>query len=238
MVMTAFPSTLNVQRASWPWFVSRGDDMPVATEFMLHETAGAGDPIPTLVRRKLGIHLVIEPSGLVRQHANLLARLDHVGSHNGVAIGVEVINPYYPGQRPRKGPWEHVIDAPWAHHLKGEPKGYVVPTLAQAEACAQLADWLTSRPHERIQIDWHWPGRSGGDFVLGPLTRNKPQSGIWAHHHMGGHADGAWLALYTWLRLVAHLAPEDAYAVGMARATAVKGGRVKVSDLVPADLST
>lgn len=130
MVMTAFPSTLNVQRASWPWFVSRGDDMPVATECMLHETAGAGDPIPTLVRRKLGIHLVIEPSGLVRQHANLLARLDHVGSHNGVAIGVEVINPYYPGQRPRKGPWEHVIDAPWAHHLKGEPKGYVVPTLA------------------------------------------------------------------------------------------------------------
>lgn len=227
---------VEIRSLSGQWFTSRDLDTPsmaIATEFMLHETAGPGDPVPTLLRRKLGVHLVLEPSGLVRQHGDLLAFLEHVGSHNRCAIGIEVINPYYPSLRPRKGPWENVIDAPWAHHLLGKEKGYVVPTPAQAEACAQLADWLTSRPHDRIQIDWHWPGRSGSDFILGPIGKPTPAPGVWAHHQVGGHADGAWLALYTWLRLVAQLSPDDAYAVGMARATAVKNGRVKVADLIP-----
>ena len=206
------------------------------TEFVLHETAGSSvkGTVDTLVRRKLGIHLIGAPSGEVCQHGDLLDMLEHVGKHNGVSVGIEVVNPYYPSLMPQGGPWKDTIDAPWAHALPGTAKRYVLPTRAQAEVCAVLAEWLTSAPAPGLEITRTWPGLQGTVFLLGPLADTKPRSGVWAHHQVGGHADGAWLALYTWLRVAVGLDATSAYDVAADRATSAKGGRVKVGDLAAA----
>ena len=38
----------------------------------------------------------------------------------------------------------------------------------------------------------------------------RPGPGIYAHTYFN-HADGAWLVLYSWLRLEAGMAPDEAY---------------------------
>lgn len=204
---------------------------PVAREWILHETGGAGDPVPTLVRRKLGVEFVVMPDGRIRQHADLLANVQHIGHRNPWSIGVEVVNPYYPSQLPKNGPWEHVIEATWSHALPGKPRGYVLPTPAQAEAVTDLTRWMTARPAPGIEVDWYWPGYARGSFAFVALGQG-PASGVWSHHHVGGHTDGAWLALYTFLRLVCELEAPQAYDAAKERARAVRGGRVDVRDLV------
>ena len=66
---------------------------------------------------------------------------------------------------------------------------------------------------------------------LGPFAEaSKASPGIYAHHYFG-HADGAWLVLYAWLRLEAGLDPAAAYEEAANRATGAKGS-VDVSDLL------
>ena len=213
--------------AEW-WAPQR--TIQVATKFVLHETAGSSNPVPSMRSAKSSVQLIVHPDGLIRQHADLLSLCWHVRAPSDHSIGVEVINPCHPSLMPRaSSPWRHVIDAPWAWAPKGQRGQYVVPTIEQAEACTGLVAWLCSDVHERIAIPWAWAGRDGDRFLLSPVANHSP-GGIYAHQHIGGHADGAWLALYTWMRLVVCMAPAEAYAEAMRRCTGVRAAYV--GDLV------
>ena len=131
--------------------------------------------------------------------------------------------PYYPGYLGEGHPWRQVIDAKWAHK-----KRYVVPTIAQAEAASLLVDWLTSEQALPLRIPRRWIGLKKRHLSMGRvLTGRLPKPGIYAHTYFG-HADGAWLILYSWLRLEAALSPETAYAEALRRAS----GNIRRVDLV------
>lgn len=200
------------------------------TELVIHETVSRSvqSTVDTLIRRGLGVHLILGPNGELTQHADLATDvLSHASGHNSSSFGVEVVNPYDP-ELLRKGlPWDRVIEAPWA--WKGK---YVLPTLAQAEAVAELVRWATSARAPSILIPRRWPGLKGGSFQLGLVKEAKgPLPGILAHQYFG-HSDGAWLVLYAWLRIEVGLAPAAAYDEAARRATGASSA-ASVQDLIP-----
>jgi hypothetical protein len=66
---------------------------------------------------------------------------------------------------------------------------------------------------------------------LGPVpAASKPVPGVLAHHYFG-HADGAWLVLYAWMRLEAGLAPDVAFNEAVRRAEGARRA-VDVRDLL------
>jgi len=200
----------------------------VVDELVLHETVtrSAADAVRVLDRRGLGVHFIIAEDGSVDQHADpALDRLAHAGRfHNPTSVGIEVTNPYYPRYLRRGLPWSRVIDAPWAHE-----KRYVLPTPEQAEAAAQLTAWLTSPAAAGLSIPRTWVGLIGTQLEMGRIeSARRATPGVMAHTYFG-HADGAWLVLYAWLRLEAGLAPCTAYEEAARRAEGVR--RVDLSDL-------
>ena len=212
-------------------FPSRGSRQR-ATELVIHETVttSVDATVAVLKQRGLSVHLILGPDGALTQHGDLAADvLWHAGpAHNGPSFGVEVVNPYYP-RFLRKGlPWERTIAAPWAH--EGQ---YVLPTPAQAEAVASLVRWTTSAPAPGLEVPRRWVGLHAGVMQLGPVAEAaKASPGVLAHHYFG-HADGAWLVLYAWLRLEAGLTAEVAYDEAAKRATGARHS-VDVRDLLPA----
>jgi hypothetical protein len=199
-----------------------------ATELVIHETdtRSVDETIDVLKKRGLSVHLVMGPDGALTQHGDLATdTLWHASQHNGSSFGVEVVNPYYPSDLKPGLPWTRVINAPWAH--KG---AYVVPLPAQCEAIAQLVAWTTSAPAPGIAVPRAWLGLRDGFFTLGPVAAaEKPLPGILAHQYFG-HADGAMLVLYAWLRLEAGLAPAVAFEEAVKRTTGVR--RADVRDLL------
>lgn len=202
------------------------------SEVILHETVTASSraTVDVLNQRGLGVHFIIGPDGIVRQHGDLvLDELWHASSHNDNSVGIEVVNPYYPKFRPANSPWSTVIDAPWADQGK-----YVVPTAEQAEACCQVVSWLCGDSTGDIVIPRTWPGLSGQKMAFGRIPGGEKRSpGIWAHYYFG-HADGAWLALYCWLRMEAEFGAADAYSQAIIRSTGARGS-VDLSDLYTGD---
>lgn len=199
---------------------------------ILHEVAGrtVAGTIDRLRSQGYGIHAICSPAGELTQHTDLVSDVvSHALGHNGHSIGIEVVSPYYPDIVRPGDPWSRAIDAPWAH--KGR---YVLPTPAQAEATARFVEWCLGRPTPDVDVPRHWPALSGSSFMLGPVAAcARPVAGVYAHYHVGNHADAAWLCLYSWLRLEAGLDPEAAYEEAARRAAGTRG-RVDVSDLVPA----
>lgn len=202
------------------------------TELILHETVtrSVAATVKVLMRRGLGVHLIVGPDGDVTQHGDLADdRLAHAGGHNGPSVGVEVVNPYYPYLLRDELPWRRTIKAPWAH--KGE---YVLPTPAQAEATAKLADWITSPNAAGLHVPRAWCGLDGARLSMGRIADGDTRRpGIWAHTYFH-HADGAWLVLYAWLRLEAGLAPCVAYEEAARRAEGQR--RVDLADLMTDDV--
>lgn len=200
-----------------------------ATEIVVHETVtrSVDSTVAVLEKRGLSAHLVMGPDGVLTQHGDLATDvLWHAGAHNNPSFGVEVVNPYYPRLLKKSLPWERAIDAPWAHEKK-----YVLPTPAQAEALAAFVRWATSRPAVGLEVPRQWPGLRDGRFALGRIdAAAKPTPGVLAHHYFG-HADGAWLVLYAWLRVEAGLAPDVAFEEAVKRTTGVR--RADVRDLLP-----
>ena len=182
-----------------------------------------------LERSKLGVHFIVGPDGAVTQHGDLVRdRLAHAGGHNAPSVGIEVVNPYYPKYLKPNLPWSTVIEAPWAHK-----KRYVVPTPEQAEATSRLVAWLTSPEAEGLCIPRCWVGLSKETLAMGRVPRSRRRNpGIYAHHYFG-HADGAWLVLYAWLRIEAGLEPEVAYREATARAVGARRS-VDLADLIEA----
>lgn len=184
-------------------------------EFVIHETVtrSVASTVSVLKARKLSVHMILGPDGEITQHGDLADdRMAHAGSsHNGLSVGVEVVNPYYPTQLKPGLPWTQTIKAGWAH--RGT---YVLPTPAQAEAVAQLTSWITSPAAAGLAIPRTWIGlsrtASGNKLAMNRVTGAGSSSpGIYAHTYFG-HADGSWLVLYSYLRLQAGMTPSAAYA--------------------------
>lgn len=213
---------------------------PLVSEIIVHETVTCSSLSTVKVLepaspsnpggRGLGVHFIVDPSGLVYQHADLADEtMWHATMHNEVSIGIETTNPVDPRYMPKNGPWSTIIDAPWAGGK------YVVPTKEEAEAVANILGWCIKDgcPPE-LQIPLTFIGLTDGKMTLGRVqgaTNLVP--GIYAHHYFD-HGDGAWLVLYSWLRLVASMDPDTAYDEAIKRATGVHiGGGADVSDLLP-----
>lgn len=184
---------------------------------VLHEacTKTHADTVDVLKKRKLSVHLILDEKGVLHQHVDLNRRTHHCKSLNACSVGVEIVTPYYPTRlgRSNPAPWSTTIDAaPWAH--KGR---YVVPTLTQLEAVTALTRWLLAQN----RIDRYWRGMIGkSTLTMGSLSSARQHcTGIFAHAYLGIHADGAFPALYAWLRLEANLPPEVAMAEAIKRAT-------------------
>jgi hypothetical protein len=191
--------------------------------FIIHETVtrSAKTADSVLRKRGLSVQLVVD-EGATIQHEPLLLECAHAASRNPTSYGAEVVNPYYPKHLRPGLVWTDTIVAPWAH---GDV--YVLPTPDQAEQVAQLIWWATSAAAGDARIPDEWPGVT--DFVaMGRVP--KARRGVLAHTYFG-HADGAWLVLYAWLRLKAGMDPATAYSEAKRRATGVK--RVDVRDLRP-----
>ncbi len=201
------------------------------TEVIVHETVtrSVASTVKVLERRKLGVHLIVGPDGVVTQHGDLACdRLAHAGGHNAPSVGIEVVNPYYPKYLKPGLPWSTVIEAPWAHK-----KRYVLPTPEQAEATSRLVAWLTSPEANGLCIPRCWVGLADGALAMGRVPRSRRSNpGIYAHHYFG-HADGAWLVLYAWLRIVAGQKQEAAYREATARAVGARRS-VDLADLMEA----
>ncbi len=196
------------------------------TEVILHDTVTASSraTVDVLNQRGLGVHFIIGPEGIIRQHGDLVTdELWHASSHNDNSVGIEVVNPYYPKYRPSNSPWSTVIAAPWAHEGK-----FVVPTPDQAESTCQLVSWLCGE--SSLSIPRIWPGMKNKRLAFSRIADGERRSpGIWAHQYFG-HADGAWTTLYCWLRMVAELEAADAYSQAIIRATGA-GSSVDLADI-------
>ncbi len=210
----------NYRDAEVTRFAGRDRTGRVVSELILHETVtrSVDSTVKVLLKRKLGVQLIIGPDGEVTQHGDLAHdRLAHAGGHNGPSVGIEVVNPYYPKYASAKLPWKRIIDAPWAHQRR-----YVVPTPEQAEATAQLVRLLTSGVVEGLSIPCTWRGLSGTRLAMSRLADGDQRvPGVYAHTYFH-HADGAWLALYAWLRLEAGMPECIAYEEAIRRATGVR----------------
>jgi hypothetical protein len=169
--------------------------------------------------RGLGVQLMVDPDGTVYQHGDL-ATDEHwhaggqVPDHNPASVGIEVISPYYAKYMPKDGPWTDSIDAPWAHEGK-----YCVPTPAQSEATCKLTEWMTS-DRSTLAIPRTWLGLKDEKLAFKRIAPTG-YPGIYAHYYFG-HADGAWLVLYAWLRLAAGFTPEEAWHREVYMATGVR----------------
>ena len=211
-------------------FIGRDRAGRVVNELILHETVTRSvvSTVKVLLKRKLGVQLIVGPDGEVTQHGDLAHdRLAHAGGHNGPSVGIEAVNPYYPKYASAKLAWKRIIDAPWAHQ-----RHYVVPTPEQAEATSQLVLWLTSGDIEGLSIPRSWRGISETRLAMSRIPGGDQRiPGVYAHSYFH-HADGAWLTLYAWLRLEVGMPECIAYEEAIRRATGVRR-HVDLSDLIP-----
>jgi hypothetical protein len=211
-------------------FAGRDRTGRLVNELILHETVtrSTAAAVRVLGKRRLGVHLIVGPDGTVNQHGDLAHdRLAHAGGHNGPSVGIEIVNPFYPKYLKASLPWKRVIEAPWGHQGR-----YVVPTPEQAEATVRLMGVLTGSEIKGLSIPRKWRGLVGTKLAMGRVADgDRRNPGIWAHCYFH-HADGAWPALYAWLRLEAGLSPCFAYEEAIRRATGVRR-HIELSDLIP-----
>jgi hypothetical protein len=174
--------------------------------------------------RGLGVHFIADHDGTIYQHGDLATdMLWHASQHNGPSVGIETVNPYEPNLAPTNGPWKDVIDnAPWAAGGK-----YLVPTPEQSESVFQLILWMLT-PDSTLSIPLTFRGLNGNTLLMGPYDPCKNLApGIYAHHYFG-HADGAWLNLYIFLRTQG-MDPATARSTAIQLATGAHSAGVDVS---------
>lgn len=224
-------SVLNYLQPDVQRFIGRSRAGRPVTEVIVHETVtrSVEATVRVLQKRKLGVHFIIGPDGEITQHGDLANDwLYHAGFHNRPSVGIEVVNPYYPRYRKAGAVWTKTIEAPWAHESH-----YVLPTVEQAEAISILVNWLSSENAEGLSIPKHWIGLNKKRMAMGRVLSAKLRKpGIYAHHYFG-HADGAWLVLYCWLRAEAGFDSHRAYEEAVKRAVGAKKS-IDLSDIIEA----
>lgn len=184
------------------------------TQLVLHETvtSSARATVDVLQQRKLGVHFIVGPDGVVYQHADLADdETWHAMDHNPMSVGIETVNPFSPKYAPANSPWKTTITCPWAGG------SYLVPTPEESEAVALLVGWLTS-PDSGLLIPRTWVAMKDKKLGMGRMPQSDQGPGIYAHRYFADHIDGPWLVLYSWLRLEAGLDPATAYAEAIRRA--------------------
>jgi len=201
---------------------------PTVNAVVVHETVTTSweSTVVVLKKRGLGVHFIADHDGTVYQHADLLDdEMWHASQYNALSVGIETVNPYEPRNMPQGGPWTKTIPAPWA--AGGQ---YVVPTEQQSEAVCQLVDWLSSTAANPLTIPQLWVGfQHTHRLAMGRIPADVTENpGIHAHMYFN-HADGAWLVLYSWLRLEAGLEPDAAYEEAIRLATDVPSRGIDLS---------
>lgn len=168
----------------------------------------------------LSTHVAIGPDGAKHLTADLDTRAVHCHQHNGVSVGIDLVEPYYPHARGVRGEaiWPRMIAAPWAHGGV-----YVLPTLASVEALVEVLRYLTS-PESGLNVPLVFVGVRGSRFRMGLLDdHDQRRPGIWAHHQAGDHSDGAWPCLVAYLALVQGMPVAAAYETAAQLATGAGG---------------
>jgi hypothetical protein len=194
-------------------------------EFVLHETAGTGNPQNTIQSRRLGIHFVAHGDGSLTQHNDVVDRLSHASGHNTRSIGIEIVNPVRPV--PAGWPADRTVS------VRPGPRPITLPSLDQCETTTKLVRYFV----DGGVIPNVWRGIDGTQFLLGrDTTITGPVSGIVAHSHVStiGKEDGRFPALYGWLRVVKGYTPSRAYDIAkvlMRDARFVRGGTVLAADV-------
>jgi hypothetical protein len=229
----AVPSELSVKNFGDPAvfrFKNQARSPAQVSSVVVHETVTTSwaTTVAVLKQRGLGVHFIADHDGTIYQHADLLLdEMWHASQFNGISVGIETVNPYEPQYAPKDGPWTRIIDAPWA---AGAARQYVVPTPAQSESVCQLLNFLTSAAVNPVAIPQLWAGfQHTHTLAMGRIPSDvQANPGIHAHMYFG-HADGAWLVLYAWLRLEVLLPPEIAYEEAAKLATGAHSSGVDLS---------
>lgn len=198
-------------------FESRPRDAQAVTHIVVHESVTTSGSIAERVlrRKEYGVHVMIEPDGSVTQHNDSSERVIHAGGLNGVALGIEVVNPYYPRHMKQSGAWSRVIPARWAHE-----KQYVVPPLVQLEALVSVIEaGFVASERGLMAVPREWAGLDGhGRIAMGRIDAPRNVPGVHAHIY-SGHADGGFPVLYAYLRMERGMEPSEAYETAIALAT-------------------
>jgi hypothetical protein len=224
-------------------FKNQARPLHAVTEVVVHETVTVSwaNTVAVLKARGLGVHFIADPDGTIYQHADLLTEeMWHASQHNGVSVGIEVVNPFEPQIAPKNGPWTGRLEkALWTRGVAPVNHVYVVPTIEQCESVCQLLNWLSSSEANPVTIPQQWQGIETKDgkttLALGRVAKtNTPNTpGILAHMYFN-HGDGAWLILYAWLRLEAGYDAPMAYAEAQKRAQSTMN--VDLTDIVSQDI--
>lgn len=171
---------------------------------VLHEsvTNTRDDCVSVLMRKHLGVHLIVDRDGSITQHAPLTAACAHAEGfgkpslHNERSVAIEVINRYY-GDHAKAS--DLVIDAPWAHLGR-----YIVPTAIQLDAL-----WFAVQDVvKKCDLRYEFPGLrrilliGPKRFTWGRLSKHEVP-GILAHHRWA-HADGLVPEFYCLMRWLGH----------------------------------
>jgi hypothetical protein len=211
------------------------------TSFVLHETQGSIPWGPFRRdylndQRRLSVQLYADVDGRILQHNDLVEELWHGSQYNGVSIGIEIVAPVLPSicgtvlrQAARRSfpmsrqlglePYR-LIGTGWMQRRTDNPtRSYVLPPIDQLEGVTRLVAFLTDpAAGHGLAIPRRWVGdRGDGTFVVrGGSAFARPQPGIIGHAQFSETKDdGAFAALFTWLRIVARggrgLDPSTAY---------------------------
>ena len=162
-----------------------------ADQILLHESVSStwSKTVNVLLRRHLGVHLLVRKDGTAIQTCDLARRTVHAGRQNSRSVAVEAISDYY-GHRAKTG--QTVINAIWAHKKK-----YILPSSRMLDTIWKLVSWTT----EHTEVPLTFPATEDGKFRWGRGEWKKP--GIVAHHR-SAHADGCFVEHYCQLRSFGH----------------------------------
>lgn len=172
--------------------------------FVLHETCGntADGCKDTLLRKKFGVQLIMDPLGHISCHGDLLLdAMVHANQLNPVSIGMEIVNPYSPVyagklfQRTAPAEWwtwvpsmrdpvveRIVIKKGWT----AVPRQYCLPTDAQMNAIRLFVPWVCGQ----VCIPYVFPTR---DLCAKKRQNARPGPGVVAHRDFSTHSDGRYM---------------------------------------------
>jgi len=182
---------------------------------VIHESAGP-NPEKRMRANRWGTHFVLHRDGRVCQHNDVLDKLSHATGMNDRSVGIEIVNRYYP--KASTPPVAKIDPACWAH--KG---AYLLPSQAQAEACAAIVGALTNvsidDPREPGHLGLSVPRLFAGWDPDQERFWLVQKPGAWYHSGVSPHchsirpsrADGPFLALYCFLRLAKGLDAIEAW---------------------------